>query len=93
MQTNNSEENRLSPAAEQILEAVDRELPAIIPRHKINKLSPSCPLDHRTWANKDSLARKLTGQPLVEQTEMAGRIFYLKPSFMQALKNELSKVK
>jgi len=83
----------LSPAAEMLLEAIDRELPDIIPRHKINKLSPSFPLSKRTLANRDSISRRETGRPYVEQTDIGGRRFLIKSSLLSVMRVELSKVK
>ncbi|HQP25020.1 MAG TPA: hypothetical protein PLP16_07630 [Smithellaceae bacterium] len=73
---------------QQLIDAVDRELQgAIIPRHKINKLSPSFPWSYRTLANRDSLG---TGPK--EATSINDRVFYPKAAILDFLKNELNKI-
>ncbi len=86
-------QQQLSPAARLILKAVDDELPEVFQRQHLNKLSPSFPWNFRTLANRDSLARRRTGQPLIQQTQIDGRTFYIKASFMDVLRAELTKEK
>lgn len=79
----------LSPIAEMLIQVVDGELKGdIIPRHKLNILSPSFPYSHRTMSNRDSLK---TG--VREFIVFRGRRFYVKRSLLKMLREDLSEVK
>jgi hypothetical protein len=72
--------------AQAVIDAVDRELAAeIIPRHRINELSPSWPWHFRTMANRDS---KKTSK--IETIMIGGRQFYKKTSMLDFLRRELA---
>jgi hypothetical protein len=79
----------LSPIAEMLIQAVDSELKGdIIPRHKLNILSPSFPYNHRTMANRDNLKTDVR-----EFIVLRGRRFYVKRSLLKMLREDLSKAK
>lgn len=81
--------NTLSPVAERILEAVANEIRGeVIPRHKINKISPSFPFSHRTLANRDS-----AGTGCKETLIIGNRMFYTKAGILDMLRSDLAKAK
>jgi hypothetical protein len=64
------------------LEAVDAEIKgAVLARHKLNKISPSFPLDHRSLANRDCLGLGVKGAVTI-----GGRVFYSKIALLDMLR-------
>ena len=70
---------------EKLLAAVDAELKAaFVPRHLVNKLSPSFPYNHRTLANRDC-----DGSGPTETIMIGGRMFHEKKSLLDWLRLRL----
>ena len=84
------EHTALSEIDEQLIKAVDAEIKAeFFPRHNLNKLSPSYPHNHRTLANRQSMARR-SHEIFVEHTMIGGRCFISKKSLLATLRAELA---
>lgn len=82
----------LSPVAQKLIDAVTNELKGeIVPRHKINKLSPSFPFNHRTMANKDSLKIDGVSTGVKEFIMVGGRRHYVRSSLIAWMRAVLSK--
>lgn len=75
-----------SQLIEKIIEAVEKELPSIVPRHKINKLSPSWPYSKGTMQNRDCEKSGVKGKFMVGK-----HVFYLREKCTEFLRDELSK--
>ena len=80
--------HKLSPIAEKLIEAVAAEIKGdVVARHKLNIVSPSFPLNHRSMANRDAIP----GQGVKEFIMVGGRRFYSKSSLLEMLRTYLSK--
>lgn len=71
---------------EQVIEAVGKEMPSLVPRHKINKLSPSWPYSKGTMQNRDC-----DGSGVKERFMIGKHVFYFREKCLEFLRNELSK--
>jgi hypothetical protein len=89
---NKAEETpQLSPLAEMLIRAVDKEIvPEVFARHNINKLSPSFPYNHRTMANRDS-SKKDDVVRVKNTTVIGGRPYYSKQSLLAMLREDLAR--
>jgi hypothetical protein len=75
-----------SQLIEKVVEAVRKELAEIVPRHKINKLSPSWPYSKGTMQNRDC-----DGTGVKEKFMIGKHVFYLREQCLEFLRDELSK--
>jgi len=85
--TTESTPKALSPIAEKLMATIESEIKTdVIARHKINIISPSFPLGHRTMANRDAL--KIGPK---EFQLISGKIYYTKSSLLENLRTYLAK--
>ena len=75
-----------SQLIDRIIEAAEEELPKVVPRHKINKLSPSWPYSKGTMQNRDC-----DGTGVKERFMIGKHVFYLREQCLEFLRDELSK--
>ena len=75
-----------SQIIEKVIEAVGQELSSIVPRHKINKQSPSWPYSKGTMQNRDS-----DGSGVKERFMVGKHVFYFREKCLEFLRDELSK--
>jgi len=71
---------------EKVVRAIEKELPEVFPRHKINKLSPSFPWAKGTMQNRDS-----DGSGVKEKFMIGKHVFYTRDSTLDLVRKELSK--
>lgn len=84
---------QLSDIAVKLISAVESEIGStgFSPRHKINKISPSFPYDHRTMANRDSLGTGPKEKILVGKHIFHGNLSLLEMLCMDLSKQEVSR--
>lgn len=75
-----------SQLIEKVIAAIEKELPEVFPRHKINKLSPSFP-----WAKGTMQNRDCDGNGVKEKFTIGKHVFYTRASTLALVREELSK--
>jgi hypothetical protein len=75
-----------SQLIEKIIEAVSKELPSLVSRHKINEQSASWPYSKGTMQNRDC-----DGTGVKERFMVGKHVFYLREKCLEFLRDELSK--